>query len=115
MPALPPARFGYRHFAANPLYFYHGRLFHVPEAENEHGIFTVAEDALDPSRSPDHPRGGHNYYNSRNLEGLIRRMIWVKETMGEGPGWEDRYIARVNKHEEDFSRRTAKRNVNARK
>ncbi|EKM61027.1 uncharacterized protein PHACADRAFT_247336 [Phanerochaete carnosa HHB-10118-sp] len=95
VPALPPASFGYRHFAAVPMYFYHGTLFWVPESEKEHGIFDVSEDALIVDTSLKHPRGGHNYYNSRDLERLSRRMGWVQEMMAGGTEWESKYLTRV--------------------
>lgn len=99
VPALPPASFGYRHFTEEPLYFCHGVLFCVPASEIEHGIFDVSPEAMDANMSPEHPRGGHNYYNSRDLEKLSRRMGWIQEMMGGGTEWEDQYLARVAKAE----------------
>jgi hypothetical protein len=81
------------------MYFYHGVLFHVPESESEHGIFDVSGKALDASKSPQHPRGGHNYYNSRDLEKLGRRLGWIQDMMGEGAEWESKYLSRVAKSE----------------
>ena len=104
VPSLPPATFGFRHFAAHPLYFLHGRLFHIPESENEHGIFKVEKDAAWRTELPKHPRGGHNYYSGRDLEGLWRRMEWVADMMGEGTEWESGYLARVRKEEEKHRR-----------
>ena len=109
VPSLPPATLGYRHFAANPLYFYHGQLFHVPASENEHGVFSIAEEALDVTRPPNHPRGGHNYYNNRDLEGMARKMWWVNEFIDSGPGWESKYLARVDRHSDDFFRKAGKK------
>lgn len=99
VPALPPASFGYRHFAAEPMYFHHGALFWVPASENEHGVFDVSEAALDANTSPRYPRGGHNYYNSRDLEKLSRRMGWVQRMMAGGTEWESKYLTRVAQFE----------------
>lgn len=99
VPALPPASFGYRHFAAVPMYFHHGALFWVPESENEHGIFDVAGEALAANMLPKYPRGGHNYYNSRDLERLGRRMGWLQEMMEGDTEWERKYLTRVAKFE----------------
>ncbi|GJE86096.1 lipase family protein [Phanerochaete sordida] len=99
VPALPPASFGYKHFAAAPMYFYHGALFWVPVSEKEHGIFDVSEEAVAANTSPKHPRGGHNYYGGRDLERLGRRMGWVQEMMAGGSEWETKYLTRVSKFE----------------
>jgi hypothetical protein len=59
VPSLPPLSVGYRHCTRHPLYFVHGRLYHVPESEHEYALFNVT-----PSPSGDvepfieHPRGG---------------------------------------------------------
>ena len=62
-------------------------------------MLDVSGDAVDASKSPQHPRGGHNYYNSRDLEKLGRRMGWVQEMMGKGTEWESKYLSRVAKFE----------------
>ncbi|KAL6309995.1 Alpha/Beta hydrolase protein [Sparassis latifolia] len=96
IPSLPPSIFGYAHLARTALYFYHGQLFHTPVSQREHGVFNVAGDALDPARVPEHPRGGHNYYNGRDWEKIIRRMRWLKQVMETGSGeWEKGYISQV--------------------
>jgi hypothetical protein len=43
------------------------------------------------------PRGGHNYYNGRELEKLVRRITWLEKARFPEPGWEDRYQAIVKK------------------
>ena len=97
-PALPPATFGYRHFTAEPLYFYHGVLFRIPASESEHGIFDVSEGALDVSELSEYPRGGHNYYNGRDMEKFARRMGWTEELILNGEtDWETPYLARLGK------------------
>lgn len=94
-------RFGYRHFTTNPVYFCHGRLFHIPPSESEHGVFDVEEDASWGDQPPPHPRGGHNYYNGRDLEAMSRRMQWIEEMMGGDTEkeWESKYMARIAKDE----------------
>ncbi|TFY69778.1 hypothetical protein EVJ58_g220 [Rhodofomes roseus] len=101
VPSLPPVSWGYRHIACTPLYFYHGRLFHVPAAEAEHGVFTVEKDALGQTRIPDHPRGGHNYYNGRDAEKVVRRMYWLDRMMSEqSSGWQEKYLAKIAEFEQ---------------
>ncbi|KAG8761346.1 hypothetical protein FRC14_004751 [Serendipita sp. 396] len=77
IPAAPPIKFGYVHLCERPFYLYHGRLYYVPDGEYEHTLFTVEE--ADPQRETDFhpplfPKGGHNYYGSRDMERLQRRM-----------------------------------------
>ncbi|KAJ7223674.1 alpha/beta-hydrolase [Mycena haematopus] len=86
VPSLPPLAFGYRHYARSPLYFEHGRLYQVPAESRERNI------------APEHPRGGHNYYNGRDMEKFARRTIWALETMKKGGDWTERYRAKVAKH-----------------
>ncbi|KAH9840819.1 Alpha/Beta hydrolase protein [Rhodofomes roseus] len=96
VPSLPPVSWGYRHIACTPFYFYHGRLFHIPAAEAEHGVFTVEKDALDQTRIPDHPRGGHNYYNGRDTEKVVRRAYWLDRMISEqSSGWQEKYLAKI--------------------
>ncbi|KZT74644.1 alpha/beta-hydrolase [Daedalea quercina L-15889] len=95
VPCLPPVSWGYRHIARTPLYLYHGRLFHVPRAEVEHGIFTVDKEALDHTRVPDYPRGGHNYYG-RDAEKIMRRVYWLDRMMSrKTEGWQEEYLAKM--------------------
>ncbi|KAI0348027.1 alpha/beta-hydrolase [Trametopsis cervina] len=105
VPSLPPASFGYRHFTDTPLYFYYGRLFHIPPSENEHGLFDVSQDALDTTRVPEHPRGGHNYYNNRDMEGIARRMQWIEDMMGKDLDWESTYEERLAKYEAKIAKK----------
>lgn len=77
-----------------PLYFYHGILFRIPASESEHGIFDVSDEALNVGESPDYPRGGHNYYNGRDLERFARRMGWTEKLLlSDGSEWEAGYLA----------------------
>ena len=107
VPSLPPASFGYRHFTARPVYFYHGRLFHVPPSENEHGTFDVEEDASWKTQLPEHPLGGHNYYSGRDLETMSRRMMWIEEMMAGDSNWESEYLSRVAKEERKWRKAKA--------
>jgi pimeloyl-ACP methyl ester carboxylesterase len=98
VPALPPLWMGYRHLSLSPLFFHHNRLYQIPEADHEYGAFPVqvAEDA----EPPEHPRGGHNYYNGRDMERGARRMGWLEKALGKGNGdWEKRYRTIVERNE----------------
>ncbi|EIN13723.1 alpha/beta-hydrolase [Punctularia strigosozonata HHB-11173 SS5] len=101
VPALPPERFGYKHFCQTPLYLAFGRMYHVPISECEYSSMSVAESELDSDEVP-FPRGGHNYYNGRNMERLARRMDMLAVEMTNGPGWEDRYRTKMMKSEGRF-------------
>jgi DNA-binding transcriptional MerR regulator len=57
----------------HPFYLHGGRLYQIPESESEHTLFNVAS-AEGASVPPKNPRGGHNYYNARDMERLQRRM-----------------------------------------
>ncbi|CAK5282831.1 unnamed protein product, partial [Mycena citricolor] len=97
IPALPPLALGYRHFARAPYYFVQGRLYRVPEALAEYSLFDVdlSEDAVEP---PLHPRGGHNYYNGRDMERFARRIGYLDRAMKEVGDWRERYREQVAKH-----------------
>ncbi|KAL6300014.1 Alpha/Beta hydrolase protein [Sparassis latifolia] len=93
---IPTESLGYRHLARIPLYLYHGRLFYIPNSEREHGDFTVSTEALDQTRPPDHPRGGHQYYNCRSFEKVVLRMFWLNKMMKAHPeGWQQAYLAQI--------------------
>ncbi|KAJ7032012.1 Alpha/Beta hydrolase protein [Mycena alexandri] len=100
VPSLPPQAFGYRHYAESPFYFVHGRLYQVPPASREYALFHVTPDLEDENVLPDHPRGGHNYYNGRDMEKFARRILWLDKAMKmEGDeDWKERYRAQVAKH-----------------
>ncbi|KAF7319740.1 Triacylglycerol lipase [Mycena kentingensis (nom. inval.)] len=99
VPSLPPLSFGYRHFAQRPYYFLHGRLYLVPEGYSEYSLFHATSDEED-AKPPIHPRGGHNYYNGRDLERCLRRVGWLDRVLKKGGGdWKDLYSAKIVKHE----------------
>jgi hypothetical protein len=99
VPAIPLLSFGYRHFTERPLYFFGGRLYNVPPSESEYTLFMVEPDIGDNEQIPNHPRGGHNYYNGRDMEKFSRRMKWMDEMMGGKDDWERGYKQRLAKHE----------------
>ena len=76
------------------------RLYRIPESESEHALFNVAEDKPDGEpHPPQFPRGGHNYYNGRDMEKFSRRMEWVSKMMSGGTDWEELYRRQVIKYE----------------
>jgi hypothetical protein len=98
VPSLPPLSFGYRHYAQSPFYFVHGRLYQIPTESREYALFHVTPDLEGEDSVPDHPRGGHNYYNGRDMEKVARRIIWLGAAMKKEGDWKDRYRAKVAKH-----------------
>lgn len=99
VPALPPAGFGFRHFSKQPLYVAMGRTYQVPTAESEHALFTVSPPLSGESAVLKFPRGGHNYYNDRDIERLARRLAWLEQAKPDRDGWEERYRKIVHKHQ----------------
>ncbi|KAE9392584.1 alpha/beta-hydrolase [Gymnopus androsaceus JB14] len=99
VPALPPLLLGYRHFTQTPLYYDHSRLYHVPSSDSEYTLFRV-DPELVKEGPPIHPRGGHNYYNGRDQERLLRRLGWLEKSLAKGDtsDWETLYLERVRKH-----------------
>ncbi|KAJ8081874.1 hypothetical protein PM082_007720 [Marasmius tenuissimus] len=100
VPSLPPLKLGYRHFTREPLYFVHGRMFRVPSAESEYAFFQVG-DLSDSSAPPEHPKGGHNYYNGRDQEKFLRRMRWLNDALAKSvkdKDWQRRYRKYVARH-----------------
>lgn len=61
-------------------------------------MFDVELDDEESAALDVHPRGGHNYYNSRDMEKLLRRMKWVDTAAKD---WEERY--RVRQRQEETS------------
>ncbi|KAJ3777739.1 Alpha/Beta hydrolase protein [Lentinula raphanica] len=94
VPALPPLFLGYRHFTQSPLYYNHNHLYHIPSSESEYTLFHV-----DAEKSLEYPRGGHNYYNGRDQERLLRRLGWLDKSITTGDSnWQQLYLNRVAKH-----------------
>lgn len=99
--SLPPHSWGYRHLTKRPLYFYGSRLYRVPSSECEHGVFSISLGEEEANRRWRYPRGGHGYYNDRDMETLANRLSWVAEHIGE-PDWRERYLAQVQAQEEEW-------------
>jgi hypothetical protein len=60
----------------------------VPSSESEYALFDVYMDLMEP---PLHPRGGHNYYNGRDMEMTYRRMQYLDKILAGEESWEVRY------------------------
>jgi len=75
VPALPPYQLGFRHLSQTPLYFAYGRLYHILAAESECCAFPIESSVMKDSNL-EHPLGGHNYYNGRDMEKFLRNMRW---------------------------------------
>ncbi|TFK57278.1 alpha/beta-hydrolase [Heliocybe sulcata] len=97
--SLPPHSWKYRHFTKTPLYHYGSRLYRVPSSECEHGVFRVSVGEEEERRRLQFPRGGHGYYNDRDMESFANRLSWIAEHMGE-EGWKERYLEQVKAREE---------------
>ncbi|KAG7448764.1 alpha/beta-hydrolase [Guyanagaster necrorhizus] len=101
VPSLPPLSFGYRHCTERPMYLVHGYLFHIPTSQCEFSLF-VAET---PSNhiSIEYPKGGHNYYNGRDMERVLRRLNWLEKAMGSEEDWIEKYKLHAAKHLKSLS------------
>ncbi len=97
VPALPPLFLGYRHFCKEPIYTFCGHVYRTPASECEHSLFHVQQHNETEGDSRLFPKGGHNYYNGRDLERFARRINWLDRVNPMEEGWEDRYIAIAEK------------------
>ncbi|KAK0449733.1 Alpha/Beta hydrolase protein [Desarmillaria tabescens] len=97
VPSLPPLSLGYRHCTERPMYLVHGRVFRVPASECEFSLF-VAEPPKADCMSIEHPKGGHNYYNGRDMEQVLRRLNWLEKVMGGEEDWIEKYKLHAAKH-----------------
>jgi hypothetical protein len=80
------------------LYTAGGVLYITPATESEYSLFNVKDEGGDyDGHAPIFPRGGHNYYNGRDLERFIRRTNWLFQAMPMEENWEDRYMTIVSK------------------
>lgn len=95
IPCLPLLAFGYRHVISQPIYAYHGSLYHIPPSENEYSKFLV--DVGDKTNIPRFPLGGHNYYNDRDMEACLRHLGWLTSQFISEVGWEERYLQKKAK------------------
>ena len=100
VPMLPPLTIGYVHHTTNPLFLRDDRLFKIPDSEKECGSYDTP--SVEDAPPPLHPKGGHNYYNGRELEKLARRADTLMKLMkDEDDLWVESYlqeIARVEKY-----------------
>jgi len=96
VPTLPPTWLGYRHFCQEPIYTVGGKLYRTPSTECEHALFHVV--SSDDASVPLFPKGGHNYYNGRDLEKFSRQISWLDRAAPEKEGWEDRYMEILKKN-----------------
>ena len=77
-------------------------MYHIPSSEREHSLFHVDQsDQGDFGNGPVNitrwPKGGHNYYGGRDLEGFRRRTSWLQKSgIGTDDKWADKYIALVD-------------------
>ncbi len=97
VPALPPARLGYRHCSQQPIYAVDGKMYKVPTTECEHTLFHVHAVTNNEATKWLFPKGGHNYYNGRNVEHLMNRIAWLADAKPAEEGWETRYAAILRK------------------
>jgi hypothetical protein len=100
VPLIPPQSLGYCHFAQTPFYFVEGCLYQIPASESEFARFVV-DDTTEQARKRfvDHPLGGHNYYNSRDMERVLRTMKLLCPSESGEAEW-DGYIESLRTHRE---------------
>lgn len=91
---LPPEKTGYVHHTTNPLFLRNNQLFRIPGSEKEYGSFDTS--TIEGAPPPLHPKGGHNYYNGRELEKLARRVSALgKLIKDEDDLWVESYVTEV--------------------
>ena len=49
------------------------------------------------SAAPVNPLGGHNYYNNRDMEKLLRRIRWMDVFTHGNTGWKERYLTQLGR------------------
>ena len=95
---LPLMITGYVHHTTNPLFLRNDRLFRIPHNEIEYGSFDIS--SIEGAAAPLHPKGGHNYYNGRELEKLARRVDTLSRLMSdEDDQWVESYVEEVTRVE----------------
>ena len=98
VPMLPLMKTGYVHHTTNPLFLRNDQLFRIPDSEKEYGSFDIP--VIDGAPPPLHPKGGHNYYNGRDLEKLARRTDSLSRLMKDGDdSWVKSYVEEVTRVE----------------
>jgi len=95
---LPLMKTGYVHHTTNPLFLRNDQLFRIPDSEKEYGSFDTP--SVEDAPPPLHPKGGHNYYNGRELEKLARRVDALSKLMkDEDDLWIESYVEEVTRVE----------------
>lgn len=89
---------GYHHFAQETFYLDRSRLYRVPASETECTYFTAEPPEPDDVAPVQFPKGGHNYYNCRDIETFRRRLTWLNEAEFPRVGWEEEYQFKVDYH-----------------
>lgn len=92
-PTFPPQFLGYCQAVKKVFYFVHSTLYSIPPSESEYTIFEVDDDLDTKRHLIKFPKGGHLYYNDRNMELLLSRMDWIQvdvSIFGEA-NWAKRY------------------------
>ena len=84
---------GFRHLSSTALYLHHGFLYQIPERLSEFSKFEVEDE--DDAPPPDYPLGGHNYYNNRDMERLVRRLEWLDIPSFGSSDSENRYLSKI--------------------
>ena len=98
VPMLPLVKIGYVHHTTNPLFLRNDRLFIIPDSEKDYGSFGIPP--TDDAPPPLHPKGGHNYYNGRELEKLARRVDTLNKLMKDEDNlWVESYVKEVTRVE----------------
>ncbi|PPQ71963.1 hypothetical protein CVT26_007162 [Gymnopilus dilepis] len=87
VPQLPPYFLGYRHVTRHPFYFAYGRLWQISPSQTEYSLFRFDDEAIKDAIES-FPLGGHNYYNSRDMELLQRRLKWF-HPISKGELWDN--------------------------
>ncbi|KAG6835208.1 hypothetical protein H0H93_003698 [Arthromyces matolae] len=92
VPSIPPQFLGYHLFANSPFYFVDGCLYRIPSSESEASFFKVSVDSAEHQERQNllYPLGGHNYYNSRDMERVLRTMKLFSKTTDS-----EMYLAQV--------------------
>ena len=98
IPMLPLMKTGYVHHTTSPLFLRNDRLFRIPDGEKECGSFDIPP--IEGAPPPIYPKGGHNYYNGRELEKLARRVDALSRLMrDEDDLWVESYVQEVTQVE----------------
>lgn len=91
---MPPLKTGYVHHTTDPLFLRNDQLFRIPDDQKEYGFFDTP--TIEGAPPPLHPKGGHNYYNGKDLEKLVRRASALSKLMRDDDDlWMKHYVEEV--------------------